>query len=81
MMTTDTLNVENWSCPLPLRDYPTIIMGHGGGGKLSAELVEHLFLPAFKNDTLSSLSCIVTRQSASLEGYAIAVKNGIKLVK
>ncbi|MEZ4715285.1 MAG: AIR synthase related protein [Caldilineaceae bacterium] len=30
-------------------------MGHGGGGKLSAELVEHLFLPAFANDTLASL--------------------------
>ena len=34
-------------CPLPLRDSPTIVMGHGGGGALSAELVEHLFLPAF----------------------------------
>ena len=31
-------------------------MGHGGGGKLSADLVEHLFLPAFANPTLSSLS-------------------------
>ena len=33
--------------PLPLRDSPTIVLGHGGGGQLSAELVEHLFLPAF----------------------------------
>jgi hydrogenase expression/formation protein HypE len=46
---------SNWSCPLPLRDYPTIVMGHGGGGKLSAELVEHLFVPAFKNDALADL--------------------------
>ncbi len=52
---TDTLNFESWVCPLPLRDHPNIIMGHGGGGKLSAELVEHLFLPAFKNDTLEDL--------------------------
>jgi hypothetical protein len=36
-------------CPLPLADYPTIVMGHGGGGKLGNELVEHLFLPAFRN--------------------------------
>jgi hydrogenase expression/formation protein HypE len=35
-----------WTCPLPLRDYPHIILGHGGGGKLSADLVEHLILPA-----------------------------------
>ncbi len=50
-----TLNLEGWACPIPLRDYPNVILGHGGGGKLSAELVEHLFLPAFANDTLSSL--------------------------
>ena len=46
---------SNWSCPLPLRDYPTIVMGHGGGGKLSAELVEHLFVPAFQNEALANL--------------------------
>jgi len=45
----------NWSCPLPLADYPTIVMGHGGGGKLSNELVEHLFLPAFRNPALENL--------------------------
>ena len=36
-----------WSCPLPLRDHERIVTGHGGGGRLSAELVEHLFRPAF----------------------------------
>jgi hydrogenase expression/formation protein HypE len=36
-----------WTCPAPLRDCPTVVMGHGGGGAMSAELVEHLFLPAF----------------------------------
>src|SRR6204780_3668690 len=30
-------------------------MGHGGGGKLSSELVEHLFLPAFRNPALENL--------------------------
>ncbi len=41
------VDVEGWSCPVPLRDHPQIVMGHGGGGTLSAELVEHLFLPAY----------------------------------
>ncbi len=41
------IDVEGWSCPLPLRDHDRVVIGHGGGGKLSAELVEHLFLPAF----------------------------------
>ncbi len=31
-------------------------MGHGGGGKLSAELVQHLFLPAFQNEALANLA-------------------------
>lgn len=46
---------SNWSCPLPLADYPTIVMGHGGGGKLGNELVEHMFLPAFRNPALENL--------------------------
>jgi hydrogenase expression/formation protein HypE len=41
------LDFEGWVCPLPLRDTPTIVMGHGGGGAMSGELVEQLFLPAF----------------------------------
>lgn len=49
------LNPDVWVCPLPLRDYPHVVMGHGGGGKLSAELVEHLFLPAFRNGALVQL--------------------------
>lgn len=55
-------NWDQWSCPLPLRDYPAIVLGHGGGGKLSNELVEHLFLPAFRNQALESLgdSSVVT---------------------
>lgn len=52
---TNTFDFEGWTCPLPLRDQPNIILGHGGGGKLSAELVEHLFLPAFHNETLENL--------------------------
>ena len=54
-MGSNELNFEGWVCPMPLRDYPNIILGHGGGGKLSAELVEHLFLPAFRNEQLEGL--------------------------
>jgi hydrogenase expression/formation protein HypE len=41
------LDFENWTCPLPLRDTPTVVMGHGGGGAMSGELIEHLFLPGY----------------------------------
>lgn len=49
------MNIENWTCPLPLQDYPNIVIGHGGGGKLGAELIEHMFLPFFRNDALENL--------------------------
>ena len=52
---TGAPDFANWSCPLPLVGYPTIVMGHGGGGKLGNELVEHLFLPAFRNPALEDL--------------------------
>nr|WP_291267108.1 hydrogenase expression/formation protein HypE [Gemmatimonas sp.] len=45
-----------WTCPLPLRDYPSIVIGHGGGGQLGNELVEHLFKPAFSNDVLDRMA-------------------------
>jgi len=54
-MTSDGATIDGWTCPAPLRDQPNIVMGHGGGGKLSAELVEHLFLPAFTNQYLEGL--------------------------
>lgn len=55
-MVDDELDFESWSCPVPLRDYPAIVLGHGGGGKLTSDLVDHLFVPAFRNETLESLS-------------------------
>jgi hydrogenase expression/formation protein HypE len=40
------------SCPLPIFDHKNIVLGHGSGGKLSAELIERVFLPAFANPIL-----------------------------
>ena len=39
---------------MPLRDSPTVVMGHGGGGAMSAELVDHVFLPSFGDDLLDA---------------------------
>ncbi len=43
------------SCPIPISDYPTVQMAHGGGGRLSQMLIEKLFVPAFDNPVLESL--------------------------
>jgi hydrogenase expression/formation protein HypE len=41
------IDPSDWVCPLPLRETSRIVLGHGGGGVLSEELIENLFLPAF----------------------------------
>ena len=46
---------SNFVCPAALRDYPHVILGHGGGGALSHELIEGIFLPAFSNSLLDRL--------------------------
>jgi hydrogenase expression/formation protein HypE len=43
------------SCPVPKSAYDRIVMAHGGGGRLSAELLRGVFLPAFDNDVLARL--------------------------
>lgn len=45
--TAASIDMDAWVCPAPLRETSSILMGHGGGGAMSAELIEHLFLPAF----------------------------------
>ena len=42
------------SCPIPIQDYPHILLAHGGGGRLMHQLLEKMFLPAFGNDMLNA---------------------------
>lgn len=49
------VHMSRFSCPAPLVDHPHVILGHGGGGKLSAELIERVFLPRFGNPSLNAL--------------------------
>ncbi len=44
------------TCPTPLNTGDRILLGHGSGGKLSAELVREIFLPALRNPTLAQLN-------------------------
>lgn len=43
------------SCPLPIFEHKNIVLGHGSGGKLTAELISKVFLPAFANPILDKL--------------------------
>ncbi|MGD1085638.1 MAG: hydrogenase expression/formation protein HypE [Verrucomicrobiota bacterium] len=35
------------ACPVPIRQYPRVLLAHGGGGKLTRELLEEIFFAAF----------------------------------
>jgi hydrogenase expression/formation protein HypE len=49
-----TLKDFTLSCPLPITDYPTVTLAHGGGGKLMHQLIEKMILPAFNNSLLET---------------------------
>lgn len=42
------------SCPLPIQQYPHVLMAHGGGGRLMHQLLENVFGKAFSNPILDS---------------------------
>ncbi len=42
----------NLQCPIPINDYPKVLLAHGGGGKLMHNLIEKMFSAAFSNDIL-----------------------------
>jgi hydrogenase expression/formation protein HypE len=43
------------ACPAPIRDHATVQIGHGGGGRMSQQLLEGVFLEAFRNPILENL--------------------------
>ena len=60
--------IANLSCPTPLRINDTVLLGHGSGGTLSADLIRDVFLASFQNPILDRL-----------EDQAIVSVNGTRL--
>jgi hydrogenase expression/formation protein HypE len=56
------------SCPIPIFEHKQIVLGHGSGGKLTADLIDRIFLPAFRNPVLDKLDdqAVVTIGGARL---------------
>ena len=42
MSTKESLNFES-NCPIPINEYDRVLMAHGGGGKLSNQLIQKMF--------------------------------------
>ncbi len=44
----------NLTCPVPIGSYPTVLLAHGGGGRLMQQLIDQVFAPAFSNPALDA---------------------------
>jgi len=45
--------LEKLSCPLPIADYDTVTMAHGGGGKMMNNLIEKMFMHYLSNTMIN----------------------------
>lgn len=45
------MNMET-NCPLPFTDSDCVLMAHGGGGRMTHQLISRIFYPAFRNPLL-----------------------------
>jgi len=55
-------NLSIGNCPVPIHTQSQVLLGHGSGGKLSADLIREVFLPAFNNPFLDKLNDSATFQ-------------------
>jgi hydrogenase expression/formation protein HypE len=44
----------NPACPIPISQYPHVLLAHGGGGRLMHQLIGKMFLTAFRNPLLET---------------------------
>ena len=50
-----TAEINGSVCPLPKSDYQSVLLGHGSGGTLSADLLRNVFLQGYGNNVLNAL--------------------------
>jgi hydrogenase expression/formation protein HypE len=73
------------SCPVPKSRYERVLLGHGSGGRLSAELIQGVFLPAFGNPVLAALEdqatleCGLRIADCGIEGNAAGSHSALRI--
>ena len=67
-MREERTSIAEMVCPAPLPAGDRVLLGHGSGGRLSADLIHNVFLAAFDNPIL-----------ARMEDQAIVDINGVRL--
>ncbi len=77
-MSDDSKRDVTLSCPVPLPTRDTVLLGHGSGGTLTAELIRDIFLPAFSNPVLAQLN---DQATISINGVRLAFTTDSFVVK
>jgi hydrogenase expression/formation protein HypE len=54
MTESEREDLAGFHCPVPIEQYPHVLLAHGGGGRLMHQLIENMFLPLFRNPRLES---------------------------
>jgi hydrogenase expression/formation protein HypE len=78
MSTPSSIEYSGPACPLPITDYKQVLLAHGGGGKLTQQIIQTLFLPQFQNELLKQLhdgamfSVNGTRLAFTTDSYVVS---------
>ncbi len=75
---SSTGDLASFTCPLPIPARERILLGHGSGGKLSADLLRDIFLPQLGNPVLDRLE---DQAIVSLKDSRLAITTDSFVVK
>ena len=50
----EAMEKAGFYCPIPIEQYPRVMLAHGGGGRLMHQLIEKMFLPMFHSPRLET---------------------------
>ncbi len=76
-MTEEKTTLQGAVCPIPLTHNDQIVMGHGSGGKMSHDLINKVFFPAFANSVLSAGDDAGVIQSSSPSRLAVSTDSHV----
>ena len=75
------MSVDDKTCAVPQNQYDRIVLGHGSGGRLAADLLKTVFLAGFRDETLAALEDQATLSLPGQAGARVAFTTDSFVVK
>ncbi len=82
-MTIPLPDIDGLVCPVPLPHNQQIVLGHGSGGRMSADLIAKIFMPPFDNPILRAgddSGIVVLREDSENSGPKLAISTDSHVV-